>query len=309
MAELSEPFPPGDYPVVVIGSGPGALQIAYSLGRLGVEHAVISADPAPGGMFRRWPFFQRLLSWTKPHAPAERGSRAYERYDWNSLLGDEPDTRAIQPEPDGRLVLLPVAPGDGGQPRRIRGPRRRRRSATAVRWTATARVDDAGRRPVRGRDDGRRRIAARSWSSRSGSPSRTRHPGSGWNSRHHYADVRPVEDVRGPAGAHHRQAELGLRARQRAAAMGAPAGHRLALEGPPVGRHQVAGRRSGRATSSRTRTSCWAAGSASWMPRSTASSGRRDGRLTAYLRRTDGGADLDRRGRRRHLGDRLRRAR
>ncbi len=48
-------------------------------------------------MFRRWPFFQRLLSWTKPHAPAERGSRAYERYDWNSLLGDSPETRAIQP--------------------------------------------------------------------------------------------------------------------------------------------------------------------------------------------------------------------
>ena len=62
-----------------------------------MPHAVLSADPSPGGMFRRWPFFQRLLSWTKPHAPAERGSRAYERYDWNSLLGEEPETRAIAP--------------------------------------------------------------------------------------------------------------------------------------------------------------------------------------------------------------------
>jgi thioredoxin reductase len=97
MAELSAPFPPGEYPVVVVGSGPGALQISYSLSRLGVEHAVISADPSPGGMFRRWPFFQRLLSWTKPHAPAERGTRAYERYDWNSLLGADPSCRAIQP--------------------------------------------------------------------------------------------------------------------------------------------------------------------------------------------------------------------
>ena len=33
MAELTRLFPPGDYPVVVIGSGPGAIQIAYSLGR------------------------------------------------------------------------------------------------------------------------------------------------------------------------------------------------------------------------------------------------------------------------------------
>jgi thioredoxin reductase len=49
-------------------------------------------------MFRRWPFFQRLLSWTKPHAPVERGTRAYERYDWNSLLGETPETKAIQPE-------------------------------------------------------------------------------------------------------------------------------------------------------------------------------------------------------------------
>lgn len=97
MAELSAPFPPGEYPVVVVGSGPGALQVSHSLRQLGVDHAVISADPSPGGMFRRWPHFQRLLSWTKPHAPAERGTRAYERYDWNSLLSVQPDCRALQP--------------------------------------------------------------------------------------------------------------------------------------------------------------------------------------------------------------------
>lgn len=98
MAELTEkPFHPGRYPLVVVGSGPGALQLMYSLRALGVEHAVISADPAPGGMFRRWPIFQRMLSWTKPYAEAERGSTAYERYDWNSLLADEPENRALMP--------------------------------------------------------------------------------------------------------------------------------------------------------------------------------------------------------------------
>jgi thioredoxin reductase len=48
-------------------------------------------------MFRRWPLFQRLLSWTKPYAPEERGTRFYERYDWNSLIGEEDRLRALQP--------------------------------------------------------------------------------------------------------------------------------------------------------------------------------------------------------------------
>src|SRR6266508_348034 len=91
------PYPPGRYPVVVVGSGPGAIQTGYSLGRLGVEHAVISADDAPGGMFRWFPLFQRLITWTKPYAPAERGTREYEWYDWNSLLGEEPEHRAVMP--------------------------------------------------------------------------------------------------------------------------------------------------------------------------------------------------------------------
>jgi thioredoxin reductase len=92
------PFPPGEYPLIVIGSGPGGLQLSYSFQRLGVPHAVLSADPSPGGMFRRWPFFQRLLSWTKPFAPEERTAREYQRFDWNSLIADEPALRSLQTE-------------------------------------------------------------------------------------------------------------------------------------------------------------------------------------------------------------------
>jgi thioredoxin reductase len=93
------PFPPGEYPVVVVGSGPGALQTSYFLSRSGIDHATISADPSPGGMFRKWPFFQRLLSWTKPYAAgAERQSRAFQRWDWNSLLAIEPELRGIAAE-------------------------------------------------------------------------------------------------------------------------------------------------------------------------------------------------------------------
>ena len=81
----------------MVGSGPGGLQLSYSLTRLGVGHAVLSDDPAPGGMFRRWPVFQRMLSWTKPFTGIERTSRAYERYDWNSLLADDERHRAVMP--------------------------------------------------------------------------------------------------------------------------------------------------------------------------------------------------------------------
>jgi thioredoxin reductase len=98
VAQLEKsPFPSGRYPLIIVGSGPGALQLTYSLSRIGIEHAVLSDDPTPGGMFRRWPVFQRMLSWTKPFTGLEHGSRAYERYDWNSLLADEDAGRAVMP--------------------------------------------------------------------------------------------------------------------------------------------------------------------------------------------------------------------
>lgn len=83
------PHPPGTYPVVVVGSGPGGLQMAYLLRRRGIDVAHLSADPAPGGMFRRLPLFDRLLSWSKP-APPEPG-RGVEWADWNLLVADPAD--------------------------------------------------------------------------------------------------------------------------------------------------------------------------------------------------------------------------
>ena len=244
MAELSAPFPPGEYPVLVVGSGPGALQVSYSLSRLGVDHAVISADPSPGGMFRRWPFFQRLLSWTKPHAPAERGTRAYERYDWNSLLGADPICTAIQPGLMDGTSYFPSRPEMEANLVAFADARRRSRSATDAAgprpagWPETTATGSRSRRPTAStaarvaRRGGRRRGAVHAARCRDGAHGPLRR--------------RPSRrDVRRPPGADHRQAELRLRAGHGAVAVGPSARARLAIEGEAVGRDQDAGRRPG----------------------------------------------------------------
>ena len=191
MAELNRPFPPGEYPVLVVGSGPGALQVSYSLRRAGVDHAVVSADPAPGGMFRRWPFFQRLLSWTKPYSPVARGSRAYERYDWNSLLGEEPDTRAIQPEFMDGTSYFPSRPEMEANLVAF-ADRAAIRVRYGCRWTATRHEADAdGGRFVVETTDGEYRC--RTLVVAVGVAEPFTPPGDGLEHAHHYADVRPVE--------------------------------------------------------------------------------------------------------------------
>ena len=142
MAQLTErPFPPGSYELVVVGSGPGAMQLTYSLRSLGIEHAVISEDEGPGGMFRRWPIFQRMLSWTKPYAEHPRGSREYERYDWNSLLADDEEHRAIVPTVMDGTSYFPSRPEmENGLVKFAES------TGLAVRygchWEATRRLDD-----------------------------------------------------------------------------------------------------------------------------------------------------------------------
>ena len=195
MAELSRPFPPGEYPVVVVGSGPGALQVSYSLRQLGVDHAVLSADPSAGGMFRRWPFFQRLLSWTKPHAPLERGTRGYERYDWNSLLGETPETRAIQPELMDGSSYFPSRPEMEANLVAFA-----ERAAVAVRydcrWTGTSlETGAAGQRFAVETTDGIYHCTALVVAVGVAEP-RTP-PGVGMELTRHYADVRPAASYAG----------------------------------------------------------------------------------------------------------------
>jgi thioredoxin reductase len=51
-----------------------------------------------------------MLSWTKPYTGFERGTREYQRYDWNSLLGDEDVTRSIMPQVMDGTSYFPSRP-------------------------------------------------------------------------------------------------------------------------------------------------------------------------------------------------------
>jgi thioredoxin reductase len=141
MAPVDRPFPPGDYDVVVVGSGPGGLQTSYELRAQGIRHAVLSADDAPGGMFQRFPVFERLITWTKPDAPFERGTREYEWFDHNSLLAEEPECRALVPELMDRTFDAPsreeMEAGLGAFAERARLEIR-----YGCRWEATRREED-----------------------------------------------------------------------------------------------------------------------------------------------------------------------
>jgi len=189
------PFPPGDYPLVVVGSGPGGIQLSYALGRLGIDHAVLSADEGPGGMFRRWPFFQRLLSWTKPYAPAERGSPAYERYDWNSLLADEPAHRSLMPEFMDGTSYFPSRPE---MERNLVAFAERTGVAVrfGTRWTATRVEEDrSGERFVLVTTDGEYRAGAVVFAIGVAEPYVP--PSPGLELAAHYADTRAAESYAG----------------------------------------------------------------------------------------------------------------
>ncbi|HEY7131995.1 MAG TPA: NAD(P)-binding domain-containing protein [Candidatus Limnocylindrales bacterium] len=193
--DADRPFPPGDYPVVVVGSGPGAIQVSYALRRLGIDHAVISADPAPGGMFRRWPFFQRLLSWTKPYAPVDRESRAYERYDWNSLLADDAEHRALMP---GFMDGSSYFPSRPEMERNLAtfADSTATRIRYDTRWTATRREEGAdGPRFVLETTDGEYRSRVAIFAVGVAQPYSPSTPGIELAA--HYADTRPAETYAG----------------------------------------------------------------------------------------------------------------
>ncbi|WP_043622828.1 NAD(P)-binding domain-containing protein [Nonomuraea candida] len=79
-----------DHRYLIIGAGPGGLQLSYFLQRAGADYVTLEREESPGGFFRRYPRHRRLISLNKVHT-GEKEREIQLRWDWNSLLNDDPD--------------------------------------------------------------------------------------------------------------------------------------------------------------------------------------------------------------------------
>jgi len=166
------------------------MQLTYSLTRLGVEHAAISADDAPGGMFRKWPVFQRMLSWTKPFTGFEPGTREFERHDWNSLAGEEAAHRGLMAGIMDGTSYFPSRP-EMQRGLELFAERTRLRVRYGCRWETTRKDGDEF---VLTTSDGEYRAPRIVFAVGVAQPWRPSTPGLEHASQ--YGDLRPVEEYR-----------------------------------------------------------------------------------------------------------------
>lgn len=75
---------------LVVGGGPGGLQLGYFLHRAGRDYAILEAGESAGTFFQSFPRHRRLLSINKVFTGFD-DPEINLRWDWNSLLSDHPD--------------------------------------------------------------------------------------------------------------------------------------------------------------------------------------------------------------------------
>jgi thioredoxin reductase len=73
---------------LVVGAGPGGLQIGHYLSSASRDYLILDAAPAPASFFRAYPRFRQLISINKYEVGGVDSLAFSERHDWNSLLSD-----------------------------------------------------------------------------------------------------------------------------------------------------------------------------------------------------------------------------
>ena len=97
---------------LVLGAGPGGLQIAHYLESAGRDYLVLDRASAPASFFATYPRFRQLISINKRHVGREDSLDFAQRHDWNSLLSEASHVRRSAPasSTDARLHVASVAP-------------------------------------------------------------------------------------------------------------------------------------------------------------------------------------------------------
>lgn len=77
---------------LIIGAGPGGLQLGYYMEKAGRDYLILEGGRRPGAFFETFPRHGTLISSNKVHTGYDDPETNL-RFDWNSLLSDDPDFR------------------------------------------------------------------------------------------------------------------------------------------------------------------------------------------------------------------------
>lgn len=77
---------------LIIGAGPGGLQMGYFLKKAGLDYLILERNEVPGSFFSKFPIHRQLISINKKYNYFEEQEFNW-RHDWNSLLSDDPTLR------------------------------------------------------------------------------------------------------------------------------------------------------------------------------------------------------------------------
>lgn len=77
-----------DYDYLILGAGPGGLQMGYFLQQQGCRYVILERNEAVASFFRKLPRSRKLISFNKVHSIFD-DPEILLRWDWNSLLTDD----------------------------------------------------------------------------------------------------------------------------------------------------------------------------------------------------------------------------
>jgi hypothetical protein len=87
---------PEHHKYVIVGAGPGGLQIGHFLQSAGRDYVILDKHDAAGSFFLRYPRWRQLISINKPNTGRSDSFDFNSRHDWNSLLGEPSHSGAGQ---------------------------------------------------------------------------------------------------------------------------------------------------------------------------------------------------------------------